>query len=222
MAGGKKIKFQDSRMQVLVGWSADSPSDSVSAITKANPAVVTSTAHGRVDGEVIRINGALGMTEVNGEPYVIDVQTPDTYQLVGVNSIDYGTYTSGGRVDVAQFSSLCELTGWNRQGGSSPEIAATSQCSDAQEFEIGLPDFGTLQMDFNFAPQVSVQKFLEAAYLAGSKIAYKLTFTPATLSSLFLIGFGTIQQLSDSGSVGGLLTGSLTLRLSGRRYIFGV
>jgi len=222
MAGGKKIKFQDSRMQVLVGWGADSPSDSVTAVTKANPAVVTSTAHGRADGDVIRINGSLGMTELNGEPNVIDVVDANTYNLLGVNSTDYGTYTSGGRVDVAQFSSLCELTGWNRQGGSSPEIAATSQCSVAQEFELGLPDFGTLQMDFNFAPQVSVQKFIEAAYLAGDKIAYKLTFVPATLSGIFLIGFGTIQQVSDSGSVGGLLTGSLTLRLTGQRYIFGV
>lgn len=222
MAGGKKIKFQDSRMQVLVGWSADSPSDSVSAITKANPAVVTSTAHGRTTGEVIRINGALGMTEVNGEPYAIQKNDANAYQLLGVNSTDYGAYTGGGKVDVAEFSSLCELTGWNRQGGSSPEINATSQCSEAQEFEIGLPDFGSLQMDYNFAPQVSVQQFLEAAYLAGDKIAYKLTFTQAALSGIFLIGFGTIQQMSDSGSVGGLLTGSLTLRLTGRRYVFGV
>ena len=222
MSGGKRIKFQDSRMQLLVGWNADSPSDSVSAITKANPAVVTSTTHGRADGDVIRINAATGMTEVNGEPYVIDVQNANSYQLLGANSTDYGTYTGGGRVDVAQFSTFCELTGWNRQGGSSPEIAATSQCSDVQEFEIGLPDFGSMQIDYNFAPQVTVQQFLEDAYLAGDKIAYKLTFTPAALSSIFLIGFGTIQQLSDSGSNGGLLTGSMTIRLTGRRYIFGV
>jgi hypothetical protein len=222
MAGGKRIKFQDSRMQLLYNWHADSPSDSVSAITKANPAVVTSASHGRSDGDVIRINGALGMTEVNGEPYVIDVQNSNTYQLLGVNSSDYGTYTSGGRVDVAMFSTFCELTGWNRQGGTSPEIGATSQCSEAQEFEFGLPDFGTMQIDYNFAPQVAVYQALEEAYLAGDKLAYKLTFIPAALANIFLIGFGTITQMSDSGQVGGMLTGSLSLRLSGRRYIFGV
>lgn len=209
-------------MQFLANWNADSPSDSVSAISRANPAVVTSSSHGRTTGEVIRINGALGMTEVNGEPYVLERVDANSYKLLGVNSSDYGAYTGGGKVDVATFSTLCELTGWNRQGGTSPEIDATTQCSEAQEFDFGLPDFGSLSADFNFAPQVSLQQALNDAYENGDKIAYKLTFVPSALSGIFLIGFGTITQLSEQGAVGGNLTGSLTLRCTGKRYIFGV
>lgn len=221
MAGGKRIRFQDTRMQFLVGWSGDSPSDTVSTISKANPAVVGYTTTGRTTGEVVRINGALGMTEVNGEPYAIETVNANSYKLLGVNSTDYGTYTGGGKVDVATFSTLCELTGWNRQGGTSPEIPATSQCSDAQEYEIGLPDFGSLQADYHFAPQVAVQQFIEDAYNASDTIAYKLTFLPTALSGIFLVGFGTIQQMSEQGQTGSLLTGSLTLRCKGRRYVFG-
>jgi hypothetical protein len=221
MAGGKRVKFQDTRIQFLTGWSGDSPSEAIVGITRADPAVVTHTTHGRSDGDLIRILGALGMTEVNDVPHLLDVQNASTYQLIGVNSEDYGAYTSGGRVDLGQFSTLCELTGFNHQGGTSPEIPAVSQCSVAQEFEIGLPDFGTVQIDFNYAPHVEVQQAIDTAYRNGTAFAYKLTFLPAALQGYFEIGIGTVQQTSKQGQVGGLWTGSFTLRLSGSTYLFG-
>ena len=221
MAGGKRIKFQDTRIQFLTGWSGDSPSRAISAISKANPASVSVAAHGETDGTLIQIFGALGMTEVN-DVHLIDSTGAGTFTLIGVDSTDYGTYTSGGKFDVAEWSTLCELTGFNQQGGTSPEIPAVSQCSTAQEFEIGLPDFGTVQVDFNYAPQVSVQQAIDTAYRAGTKFAYKLTFLPEALADVFEIGIGTVQQTSKQGQVGGLWTGSFTLRLSGQTYLFGV
>ena len=222
MAGGKRIKFQDTRIQFLTGWSGDSPSRAISAITKANPAVASVALHGETDGTLIQISGALGMTEVNDTPFLIDSLDANTFGLIGVDSTDYGVYTGGGKFDVAEWSTLCELTGFNQQGGTSPEIPAVSQCSVAQEFEIGLPDFGTVQVDFNYAPQVSVQQAIDAAYRNGTKFAYKLTFLPAALSNVFEIGIGTVQQVSKQGQVGGLWTGSFTLRLSGQTYVFGL
>lgn len=226
MSGGKRVKFQNTRIQFLAGWSADSPSGAVTAISKANPAVVTETAHGRTDGEVVRITNALGMTEVNGLPFVVDQVDANNYRLLDVNSLDYGTYTGGGVADLALFTTLCELTGWNRQGGTSPEIPATSQCSTAQEFEVGLPDFGTAQVDFNYAPDVAVQQAIQAAFLAGSPFAYRINFyrgaaeIAADTPYAFQIGFGTVQQTSEQGAIGGLWTGSFTLRNSGKPYLF--
>lgn len=226
MAGGLRVKFQNTRIQFLTGWSGDSPSGVISAITKANPAVVSETSHGRTDGEVVRILGALGMTEVNGIPFVADQVDANSYRLLDVDSRNYGTYTGGGSADLAQFSTLCELTGWNRQGGTSPEIPATSQCSSAQEFETGLADFGTAQVDFNYAPDVSVQQAIQAAFLAGSPFAYRIKFyrgateIAADSAYAFQIGFGTVQQTSEQGAVGGLWTGSFTLRCTGKPYLF--
>jgi hypothetical protein len=197
MAGGRRIKFQDTRIQFLTGWSGDSPSDLISAVTRADPAVVSIANHGRSDGDLIRILGATGMTELNDTPFLVDKLTSGTYSLIGVDSTDYGAYTGNGRTDLAQFSTLCELTGFNNQGGQSPEIPAVSQCSTAAEFEIGLPDFGTVQIDFNYAPQVTVQQAIDA-------------------------GIGRVQQKSKQGQVGGLWTGSFTMRLTGQTYTFGV
>jgi hypothetical protein len=221
MAAGKRIKFQDTRIQFLTGWSGDSPSETVIGITKANPAVVNITAHGRTTGDVVRLLGALGMTEVNGNIYPVTRIDANHYSLLDTNSTDYGTYTpSSGKADLAVFSTLCELTGFNRQGGSSPEIPATTQCSTAAEFEIGLPDFGTAQVDFHYSPDVAVQQAIDAAQLSGDPFAYKITFLRKP--GVFVIGLGFVQQTSEQGQVGGLWTGSFTMRSTGRKYTFGV
>jgi hypothetical protein len=72
----------------------------ISNITKADPAVVTSYAHGLVDGDKIYIEGVDGMTEVNGNAYFIDKLTNDTFGLysdaaltTSVNSSAYGAYS---------------------------------------------------------------------------------------------------------------------------------
>lgn len=218
MAGGKRYKFNGSTIRFLTGWSADSPSGTVTAISKAAEAVVSETAHGKATGDVVRILGALGMTEVNDTPFVIERIDANSYKLLGVNSTDYGTYTGGGKSDSANFSQLCELTGYNRQGGTSPEIPVTSICSTAQEFEIGLPDFGTVQVDYNFAPiTTSVQAAVQAAYIAGTDFAARIDLPN---SGGFMVQLGFVQQTSESAQEGGVWTGSFTMRCTGQRFDF--
>ena len=68
----------------------------VTAITKANPAVVTVSSHGYSNGDHIWLNDVGGMTEVNARRYTIANVTTNTFELSGVNSTNYTTYTSGG------------------------------------------------------------------------------------------------------------------------------
>jgi hypothetical protein len=219
MAGGKRFKLTSPQIQFLTGWAGDSPSLAVSAISKANPAVATVAAgFDAVTGSVARISGALGMTEVNDVGLVLEKVDSTHFKLLDVNSTDYGAYqASSGKIDLAVFSTLCELTGFNRQGGTSPEIPATSQCSVAQEFEIGLPDFGSVQVDYNFAPGVAVQQAIQAAYEAGSVFAFKVTL-PNSGGTLVCLGF--VQQTSEAVQEGALWTASFTMRCTGKRYYF--
>lgn len=76
----------------------------VVSITKANPAVVeTEYTHNLVSGQYICINDVVGMTQVNESAhtipwkfFIVDVLTDKTFELRGVNSTGYSTYTSGG------------------------------------------------------------------------------------------------------------------------------
>jgi hypothetical protein len=68
----------------------------VTGVTKANPAVVTSTGHGFLAGDTVTFASVGGMTQLNGNSYVVANPTANSFELSGVNSSAYGTYTSGG------------------------------------------------------------------------------------------------------------------------------
>jgi len=68
----------------------------ISAITKANPAVVTSNSHGLNNGDRVFITSVVGMTEVNNREFTVAGKTTNTFQLSGVNSSAFTTYGSAG------------------------------------------------------------------------------------------------------------------------------
>ena len=76
----------------------------ISAITKANPVVVTANSHGYSNGDTIIITSVAGMTEVNGKTFLVADKTTNTFELQNVdgtdiNSTNFTTYTSGGVVN---------------------------------------------------------------------------------------------------------------------------
>jgi Ubiquitin-activating enzyme E1 FCCH domain len=67
----------------------------ITAITNATNAQVTSTNHGLVTGNVVTITGVVGMTQVNGLNFTITFVDANNF-LLNVDSTGYGVYVSGG------------------------------------------------------------------------------------------------------------------------------
>jgi hypothetical protein len=72
----------------------------ITAITKANPGVVTSNAHGFANGDWLKLGAIAGMTELRGRTVVVAGVTTNTFQLKdtfgnNINTTAYGTFTSG-------------------------------------------------------------------------------------------------------------------------------
>ena len=88
--GNQYIRFYKDNGQITEATKA------ISGITKANPAVVTTATHGYSNGDHIWINDVGGMTELNGRRFTIANVTSTTFELSGVDSSNYTTYTSGG------------------------------------------------------------------------------------------------------------------------------
>jgi hypothetical protein len=86
----------------------------ISAITKANPAVVTSNSHGMSNGDRVFITGVVGMTEVNNREFTVAGATTNTFQLSGVNSSAFTTYGSAGTtgkiIEVTTTYTLAQLS----------------------------------------------------------------------------------------------------------------
>ena len=68
----------------------------ITAITQANPAVVTSSTHGYSNGDHVWINSVVGMTRLNARRFTVANQTTNTFELTGENSTSYDAYASGG------------------------------------------------------------------------------------------------------------------------------
>jgi len=68
----------------------------ITAITKANPAVVTSNGHGFNDGDRVFIESVVGMVELNKREFTVAGKTTNTFQLSGVDSSAFTTYSSAG------------------------------------------------------------------------------------------------------------------------------
>lgn len=68
----------------------------VSSITNASNGVVTTNiSHGYTTGQTVTINGATGISGINGTPFTATVLTPYSFQT-GINTTGSGTYTGGG------------------------------------------------------------------------------------------------------------------------------
>jgi hypothetical protein len=86
------------RLRMELDQSAQGQKKTIAAISKANPAVLTVTAHGYTNGDTITINGPLaGMTEIHGATAAITVIDANSFSIP-VNSSAYSTYTGGATV----------------------------------------------------------------------------------------------------------------------------
>ena len=98
------------------GVTADSPK-TITAITKANPGVVTAALHGFSNDDIVVIRGVVGMAEVNHIKFKVANQAANTFELndvtndLPVSTLLYTTYVSGGEVRKCStsFSGLSHL-----------------------------------------------------------------------------------------------------------------
>lgn len=96
------LQFGDEYMRVIKdGAEVLETAKVITAITAANPAVVTSAGHGLSNGDDVYLAGIVGMVELNGRTVRIKNVAANTFELTdflgnNINSAAYGAYTSGG------------------------------------------------------------------------------------------------------------------------------
>jgi len=96
------LEFGDQYMRVIQnGAHLTETGQSITAVTQANPAVVTITGHGYSNGDEVYISGALGMTELNNRNFKVANVTANTFELTSMSGTNFDStsldaYTSGG------------------------------------------------------------------------------------------------------------------------------
>jgi hypothetical protein len=97
--GPQTMRVYRNGMQVLTGSAK-----TITAVTKANPGVITSSSHGFSNGDEIYITGVGGMTQLNDRNYIVTNATTNTFTLTdlfgaAINTTSFTTFTSGGTAD---------------------------------------------------------------------------------------------------------------------------
>lgn len=189
----------------------------ITGITAANPGVVTSTAHGRLEGDVGTFAAIGGMTQLNGTTGIVANPTANTFEIG--NTTGFTAYTSGGTFTPVGWLQACEIRNFSLTGGQSPEIDISTVCSVSSEYLLGLGDPGEASMDVNFVPgDPAIAEFMEAN-LDGQPRWFKIVMPGGTGSIVFQ---ASVRQISWAFGVNQAWQGTISLRITGLVSFVGV
>lgn len=104
-----------SNVQVAI-QSALAAAKTITAITKASPGVVSSTAHGYSNGDYVVVS-AQGMFQVDGRVFRVASVTTDSFALEGEDTTSYDTFSSGSCQKITFGTSMTTATGLSASGG---------------------------------------------------------------------------------------------------------
>lgn len=200
--------FKDTIFQVSTGFGTPA---AVETISNATEAVVEDTAHGLTSGAVVLFASVGGMVELNGLLCVIEVIDVDSFKLIGVDSTNWGVWTSGGTYAAATFSASCQVTGYNGASGTTAVNTVDTNCGSAKSY--GVAQHGQVSITYIEAPTAFVTALQNAQETVG-QIALKTTLPKNRGISVDL---GTVVSVDFSGQANGNWTGGATIERDVKR-----
>lgn len=131
--------------------SALAAAKTITGITKANPAVVSSTAHGYSNGDYVLL-AVQGMYQINYRVMRVAGVTTDSFQLEGEDSTNYATFVSGTCQKITFGTTLSTLTNINAAGGDFDFIQTTTIHDSVKTQIPGLPNPSTYTFESFWDP----------------------------------------------------------------------
>jgi hypothetical protein len=213
---------QKSQQSFLSVATATLSTKTITALSNANPGVVTSTAHALANGAVGIITGVVGTVQVNNRAFVVANQAANTFELRGVDTTvaqGYGIYTSGGIFTPYTMTEVAEVRSFGDAfNGEASDIDVTHLRSTGKEYLTGLPEFGNVSLNLwlpatNDAGQVRLRNLRETQTAA----AFTITLPSGQISSFV----GLVKSFGLSGlEVDGAIQASCSIKISNQPAFF--
>lgn len=183
----------------------------ITAITKANPAVATSTAHGYSNGDVV-VLAIEGMTELDGLVARVENVAANTFEI-DIDSTNFGTFTAGTAKEILTWHTVSEATQVNFGAGNAEQLEKTRLIDRTKRFEAGLPDQPNVSVNVFSDVVDTAQVAIETAGLDGTKLGFRYTRKSGKVT---LFG-GTPSTVGEDNNVGQMVTGSFSVTISSPR-----
>lgn len=155
--------------------SALAAADTITGITKANPAVVTATAHGLNNGDYVLIS-AQGMWQMDNKVVRVANKTTDTFECEGVNSTSFETFSSGTAEAITFGTSITSATTMSASGGDFDFIDTSTIHANVKTRIPGAANAITYSFDNLWDPSDAGQIAMKAASDAQALRSFKFTF----------------------------------------------
>lgn len=155
--------------------SALAAADTISAITKANPAVVTATAHGLSNGTYVLLS-VQGMWQLDKKVVRVANQTANTFECEGVDSTLYETFSSGTAEAITFGTTLTSIATISASGGDFDFIDTSTIHSNVKSQIPGQANPLTYSFDNLWDMSDTAQLAMKAASDGQAERAFKFTF----------------------------------------------
>lgn len=207
------IKSQGALVRVSTATVA---AKTITAITAANPPVVSSAAHALTAGTIIVITGVVGMTELNNRAFIVANPLSGSFELKGIDATAYTAYASGGSATPQTMGAVGEVAGASGFDGQADEIDTTHLRSTAKEYLIGLQDFGNVQLDLNLVPSDTGQIKLRGLKGSGAVGTFSITLSSGEIAAFQAY----VKSFTFTNNTNDKVGGSVSLRVTGEPSYF--
>lgn len=191
--------------------SALATAKTITAITKASPGVVSSTAHGYANGDYV-VMSVQGMYQVNSRVFRIAGVATDTFQLEGEDTTLYGTFSSGTCQKITFGTSLSTLVNINASGGDFSFIDTTTIHDNIKTQIPGLANPSTYSFESFWDPADAGLQALKTA--SDSQAQRAMLFSFANGQKFVFNGY-VGASLAPTGSAQDLVKTSVTVTALG-------
>jgi hypothetical protein len=197
--------------------SALSAAQDVSAVSKANPAVVTYVgADTFTNGNYVLLSQVPGMSQVNERIFrVANVNTAaNTLELEGEDSTLYDTFSGTAKIQLLTFGTNLQIVRGVQSGGGEPrEIDATLVHDEDEQIEFGVLSRSSFTLECIWDPADAGLKALKAASQIKADRGVLITFA----NGYKHVFYGKVAASGDpTGNAQELVTTSVSITRRGR------
>jgi hypothetical protein len=197
--------------------SARGAAKTISAITQADPGVLTSTSHGYSTGDIVLLE-IEGMDQLNGrlfEVNAIDADTFKLYDIDGATFIDttnYDTFTSGSAYEITLGTTITGVQEFSSSGGD-PKFLDTTTVNDKTGKQVIT---GSNPISFALTMQWDPGNAAQAAMIAASEAADQKGFKIQWPNGRFMLFYGSVGYAGVPGGQNqGVTTSPAAIAMSG-------
>lgn len=198
----------------------------ITAITQANPAVVTIASHTFTNGDRIFISGVSGMTQLNNREFTVANVAANTFQLSGVDSTGFDAYTSGGTaakiVEVTTTYSVTDIFEINHAQSADVLYLAHKDHAPAKLTRTTLTSFTLADIDFVDGPYLDENDTATTLYASAQTGTVTITASAALFTAADVgryIRFRDILEIThDEWQASTSYVNNATVRYNGKVY----